>query len=560
MKKKKKSRKSIITKKVTSASKILLYIAGVLVAILFVALKTGIFSHLRVLGLTSAYYVDKDSVGGKCSDTNSGTISAPFCTFAKAHAVAVAGDTIYFRRGTYPGMIITKSGTSTAYLTFASYPGEKVVVDGTGMEATIYLKQTRYVEVNGFEVIHASTAWFSGIHARGLNVAGTDYGITLSSNNRIINNVVHDNVNGTNEIEGIQTINSSYNLIQGNTVYNNYYSGIGVEAQPNVPVIGNQIINNVVYGNLGVPNNEGNADGIHTGGNRSTKNIILGNISYGNGDDGIDTWDSSNNTIERNISHDNRGSGDGNGFKMGGGRTAGSGGNNVVFYNISYNNKGDGFQTNGSGGDIFYNNVSFNNSGFGFEDGWRTTGSTGIAIFKNNIGMNNVLSNFSAGPYTSASDYNIWYGTTATTSRLSYNYSTYTSITAFSAASGKNFDIHSRSSNPLFVNSAAFIFQLQTASPAINSGTNVGLIADFAGSIVPQGTAVDMGAYEYGTTVIVTPTPTTTASPAPTASALPTATPKPSATPIPTPTPTATPVTSPTPTPTSPPKAHGKKG
>ncbi len=49
--------------------------------------------------------------------------------------------------------------------------------------------------------------------------------------------------------------------------------------------------------------------------------------------------------------------------------------------------------------------------------------------------------------------------------------------------------------NPLFV--SASDYHLQPTSPAINAGADVGLTSDFAGTAIPQGSAPDIGAYEY---------------------------------------------------------------
>lgn len=54
--------------------------------------------------------------------------------------------------------------------------------------------------------------------------------------------------------------------------------------------------------------------------------------------------------------------------------------------------------------------------------------------------------------------------------------------------------------DPRFVNSAAFDFNIQTGSPAINAGVTLSQIqTDFKGTPRPQGGAYDIGAYEVGT-------------------------------------------------------------
>ncbi len=54
----------------------------------------------------------------------------------------------------------------------------------------------------------------------------------------------------------------------------------------------------------------------------------------------------------------------------------------------------------------------------------------------------------------------------------------------------------SNSANPLFVDSDNGDFQLQTDSPAIDAGVDVGLETDLNGNPSPQGSGYDMGVYE----------------------------------------------------------------
>ncbi len=54
-------------------------------------------------------------------------------------------------------------------------------------------------------------------------------------------------------------------------------------------------------------------------------------------------------------------------------------------------------------------------------------------------------------------------------------------------------------SNPLFVSTAGSDFHLQSGSPAIDAGANIGspVLTDFDGNTRPMGTGYDIGAYEY---------------------------------------------------------------
>ena len=63
-------------------------------------------------------------------------------------------------------------------------------------------------------------------------------------------------------------------------------------------------------------------------------------------------------------------------------------------------------------------------------------------------------------------------------------------------------------SNPQFVDSSAANFHLQSDSPCIDVGTDLGFIQDFDGNLVPQGGAPDIGAYEYASSPLYTLTVT----------------------------------------------------
>jgi hypothetical protein len=59
-------------------------------------------------------------------------------------------------------------------------------------------------------------------------------------------------------------------------------------------------------------------------------------------------------------------------------------------------------------------------------------------------------------------------------------------------------DANSLEADPLFVSTVTPDFSLQVGSPAINAGVDVGLTEDYRGMVVPQGSAPDIGAYEFG--------------------------------------------------------------
>ena len=74
---------------------------------------------------------------------------------------------------------------------------------------------------------------------------------------------------------------------------------------------------------------------------------------------------------------------------------------------------------------------------------------------------------------------------------------------AFETAYGSR--TNSVESDPLMTDPDNDDFTLQSTSPAIDAGVNVGFARDFSGIAVPQGFKVDIGAFEYKSIVLAPP-------------------------------------------------------
>jgi hypothetical protein len=107
----------------------------------------------------STYYVATNG-----SDTNPGSLTAPLATIQRAVNLAVAGDAIIVRDGTYPGpcgtvvgsamaVLVTKAYSATAHLTItAEHPGA-AILDGRNIcRAYIELSRAQFVDISGFEI------------------------------------------------------------------------------------------------------------------------------------------------------------------------------------------------------------------------------------------------------------------------------------------------------------------------------------------------------------------------------------------------------------------------
>jgi len=86
------------------------------------------------------YFVDKDSLGGKCSDLNLGGINDPWCSIEKANSVLVSGEKVFIRGGNYSETIMPKnSGVSQNYITYSNYLDDEVIIFGVENGIDLFL-------------------------------------------------------------------------------------------------------------------------------------------------------------------------------------------------------------------------------------------------------------------------------------------------------------------------------------------------------------------------------------------------------------------------------------
>ncbi|MGQ0591684.1 MAG: right-handed parallel beta-helix repeat-containing protein [Gammaproteobacteria bacterium] len=380
------------------------------------------------------------------SDSNPGTQAAPFATLQKAHDVAVAGDTIYMRGGTYnvsSQQTFTRDGSSGNHIKVFNYPGEVPILNASGITTT----DTWVIRFNG-------ASWW---HIKGLEIKNNPKGggITLSTtpgnnNNIIENNNFHHNGNNSQwAATGLSVYGSSGN---------------------------NLILNNDSHHNKDIDN--GDADGIvvFTSG---TGNIVRGNRAWNNSDDGIDLWNASPVIVENNWSwnngKDDAGNplGNGNGFKLGG-SGAGDGGHTLK-NNLTWNNRAGGYDQNSADNPIkFYNNTAWNNSSGNF------LMHNGAHIYKNNLSFGTL------GSTSGSATYNSWNNPPAVT----VDNSDFSSLDDTCTRGPRQAD----GSLP----NCGFL-RLAAASDVIDKGVDVG--------IAYSGSAPDLGAYEYGGSVPPPPPP-----------------------------------------------------
>jgi len=268
-------------------------------------------------------------------------IDLPFRTIPKVISVAVSGDTIYVRGGTY-----TYTGSATAVILpskmgasassrccLISYPGERALLDFSAMTGT----SADGLKING-------SYWY----LKGLDLKGAPH-------------------------NGLKISGGNYNVVEFCTSFENRNTGVQLAAGASY----NRFINCDSYNNRDA--GDGNADGFSPKLDVGTNNYFYGCRSWQNSDDGwdgylrssddvtdtlVNCWSFMNGYYKDGITI---GTGNGNGFKTGGCDTV-TGGLRFLKHNmalkncVAFYNKAKGFDQNHNRGTVtMLNCTAFNN-------------------------------------------------------------------------------------------------------------------------------------------------------------------------------------------------------
>lgn len=405
------------------------------------------------------YYVDPDG-----SDGNDGSQAAPWETIQHAVDTIQPGDTILLNSGTYAGARIEKSGTADAWMSLKAAPGTSVLINVPGPNN----KHDSNLEFETWEGDEIVAYWL----VEGLEVADApNWGIDLRGNEEnhshnfvIRNNRVHDNGLNTGKT-GIFFAFIDDVIVEGNESYANGEHGV---------YFSNSGDRFVVRANSLHDNNN---CGLHINGDLES------------GEDGI----ISDGLIENNIIFEN-GVGGCSGINMDGVINA------IVRNNLLYQNHAGGislFQENGA---VCSQNIQIlNNTIVQAEDGrWAINISDDECI--NNKIFNNIILTFhewrgsivipSAGISGFESDYNL------IMDRFSSDDDD--SVITLSEWQAQGYDINSVIASPdeLFIGLGDY--HLVPSSAAVDAGRTLpGVEFDMEGWPRPQGSAYDIGAFEY---------------------------------------------------------------
>lgn len=437
------------------------------------------------------------------SDSAAGTYLAPWKTISHAKNSVVAGDTVYLLNGVSQGaddgsgwrsslFIESLDGTASSPIALVGYPGAVATIGSTsGPDYGIRMYANNWV----FSNLHLTTNGIAALSGDGDNirVVGNDITCPRGSGSEgcaefAQANYVYfygNNVYGSGSASG--TANTKlYHQVYFTTDTNHVWVGFN-QIHDNKQCRGIQFHSSPIGSGTGY-----NQYDLH----------VFNNVIYNDPCDGINlaTVDPSKGTVEvyNNII-----------YNVGTGPNPVDGSANYsAIYSADITNAGSA----GTGAVQIYNNTIYNAGNYSIYSGDNgAINKAGDAPtlklnLVNNIiyqtgGIQSYLASANGGGLAQISgSNNLWYGIASAPSQTSSN----------------------TTKDPSFTNAAARDFTLNVGSPAIDVGINNGLTYDFNGFSRNVGSAIDLGAYEYGSGSAAsggpTPTPVPTATPVPTGS------------------------------------------
>jgi hypothetical protein len=279
------------------------------------------------------------------NDSNAGTMASPLATLQRAVALATPGTTIQIRAGTYQfssNVRITKDGTASAPYAVTAFSGEKVVLDGENLPNTP-APVGGSIANNDRGVLHIEADFW---RFTSLEIVHGPYAIFC----RDCNNNVFDRL----------------------ITRDNYESGLQIQGASS----NNQVLNLDSFGNHDPRKNGESADGLAIKEGSGSGNVVRGARLWNNSDDGFDAWQfTSPISIDSSVSWGNgfnrwnlpNFTGDGNGWKMGGG-ASNTTASHTIRNSIAFGNAVGGFIDNGNPSAITVDHdTAWSNGGTGFD-------------------------------------------------------------------------------------------------------------------------------------------------------------------------------------------------
>jgi hypothetical protein len=415
---------------------------------------------MSVGAMGNTYYVAKTGL-----DSNDGSLAHPWLTINHAASTAVAGDTVYVRSGTYNEYVFDcyHSGTAGNPITFENYPGESPIIDGTGLAnpssnyGLLYIVGN-YINWQGFEIrnsliyegvyaLHAFQVNLSNLKIHAINGSGIALG---DCSNMVIDTCELYNCNTNPQYDETIILSPAQNIeIKNCYIHDTGSAGIDCKGAN-----GDSGCNNISIHNNEICNLANGSSGIY---------IDMQGINQ----NGF--------SIYCNKIHNC-----GNAITLGSEGNAATLTNTNIYNNLIYNNT-YGFQVQPYSfpktvsiiNNTFYNNLI----GLGWDD-------TAANYQVNCVVRNNIV--------VSTTTYSLIHYDYYAQGGVTIDHNLFYDAAGYNTQYGTNYVI----GNPLLTNPTTD-FSIPSNSPAVDAGSSANAPGtDYVGTVRPQNTGYDIGAYE----------------------------------------------------------------
>ncbi|WP_210522127.1 right-handed parallel beta-helix repeat-containing protein [Hymenobacter terricola] len=454
---------------------------------------TGCWSAAQARDWYVSSGVNSNGVAAGVDDTNPnnpnrGTLATPFKTIGFAATLALAGETVYVRQGTYAntgtaGSVFTISNSGSAVtngaITYRYYPGEaRPLLQFNTYTGISVANGVKYIVIDGFRIQGNNPAITSVI-----NGGNTSYALNQPRSCNTHAGAADPIFNGVGISIGSNgaTTFANHITVRNCDIYDCGQAGITAIEADYITIDNNKVFNNswyTVYGSSGISVLTSRGDGSisPTGYNFTiTRNKVFGNELR------VPWYNQSDNTC--------KGFTDGNGIIIDTNTQYSYTGRTLIANNLVVDNGGAGITAFQSDKVDIINNTTYHNSK-------TTTNDAGeiVVAYSHDVLLQNNIVAASATKFTSTYKYS---GAIVLNANL------------FSSGKGSNLVNNDGSytnntplyNDPLFqaagTNLTTADFHLKPGSPAINSGLNSKLSAsDLDGNPRLVGPDPDRGAYE----------------------------------------------------------------
>ncbi|NHZ86498.1 MAG: DUF5011 domain-containing protein, partial [Planctomycetia bacterium] len=244
----------------------------------------------------------------------------PFKTIQHAANVAMPGDTVYIREGTYDEIVIfTRSGSQQdGHITFTNFPAENPVITRTDSDTdrdTFYGEDVSFIRIEGLKFEKCVRNVISFRHSHYIEIKNNE----ISETNFNIPDNRGIRMGRAIWIVGTKDTNSSHILIEGNHIHHNHTGDSNGGYDEALTIVGNvnyfKVINNIVHDNdfIGI-DIIGHQEGQWSAFGMNKYGYVANNISYNNGlqrewASGLYVDGADHLIVENNIVYDNNGPG-----------------------------------------------------------------------------------------------------------------------------------------------------------------------------------------------------------------------------------------------------------